>query len=84
MPKPEDYRHIRLEVADNGLVVDYTEIVRKDSDDPLSDTIHKEHKEIFEFSEAKKAIDRVMELKGVTPKQKEKESEGSDHAEEEK
>jgi len=85
MPKPEDYRNIRLDIADDGLIVEFTEIMPRESDNPVSDTFPEEHKELFSFDEAQKAVDRMMELKGVTKKQikdSSDEDEGSDHAEE--
>lgn len=82
MPKPEDYRHIRLDIADDGLIVEFTEIMPRELDNPASDTFPEEHKELFSFDEAQKAVDRMMELKGVTKKQKAKEEEGSAHKEE--
>ena len=83
----ESYRNIRLDIADDGLIVEFTEVMPRDPDNPASDTFPDDHKELFSFDEAQKAVDRMMELKGITKKKAKDSSDedgGSEHREEDK
>lgn len=70
---------LRLEPADNGFTICWTECVRNESAGTYGNTDYTSREEVFKDSESKKAMQRFMELrnemKGIKSEEEEEEGE---------
>lgn len=60
------YTDVRLEGAENGLVLHYTEKVKKPSASEYENYDYNYKQKVYKFTEAQQAVDDLLELSGLS------------------